>query len=681
MPEGIRRALLRSEPGRDGFLRFSDPVEVHAAGTPEEVPALLAQVERAAATGLWAVGFVGYEAASAFDPALTTHAPAAGPAPLAAFSLFREPAAVPDPTPHSSVARDPSSSAEIRAGVAADAFKASIERVREGVAAGSTYQVNLTFPFHGSFSGDGIEAAEEILSALLAPGEAPYAALLEGSGWAVLSLSPELFFERSGGRVTMRPMKGTRPRGRFGDEDRRRAAELAGSAKDRAENLMIVDMVRNDLGRVARPGTVAVADAFAVERYPTVWQMTSTVTAGSDARLPELFGALFPCASVTGAPKPATMRFIRELESEARGVYCGAVGRVEPGGRARFAVAIRTLEIDLAARSFRYGVGAGITWDSDPEEEWRECLAKAKVLEGAPHGFDLIETMLWKPDRGIELLDLHLERLAGSAEYFGFETTETSKTGKASIEGKVGLAIAARCAGLPPRPHKVRLLLSRSGELRVEAELLAIERRAWRIAVASAAFPFYGSLCFSQDDFQGALRLGLERGTRGCGRGRAGQRARRADRGDADESLRRDRRRVADTAARGGAAGRGVPRVPAALGPGGRGDALPARSRARPPDPAGQRPARLDPGASSGDRPGAQLKSPRPQAPPPQQPPGAQEANSCADEAVAAAAVAKVESCLSISWPPQAGQAAVSAPSPTRCRTSKRSSQLRQRYS
>jgi para-aminobenzoate synthetase / 4-amino-4-deoxychorismate lyase len=350
-----------------------------------------------------------------------------------------------------------------------------MERVREGVAAGSTYQVNLTFPFYGSFSGDGIEVAEEILSTLLAPGEAPYAALLEGSGWAVLSLSPELFFERCDGRVTMRPMKGTRPRGRFGDEDRRRAGELAGSAKDRAENLMIVDMVRNDLGRIARPGTVAVVDASAVERYPTVWQMTSTVTAGSEARLPELFGALFPCASVTGAPKPATMRFIRELETEARGVYCGAVGRVEPGGRARFAVAIRTLEIDLAARSFRYGVGAGITWDSDPEEEWR---------------IDLIETMLWKPDRGIELLDLHLERLAGSAEYFGFETTETSKTGKASMEGEARTSIAARCAGLPPRPHKVRLLLSRRGELRVEAEeLLAEERRAWRIAVAQQPSP------------------------------------------------------------------------------------------------------------------------------------------------------------------------------------------------
>ena len=508
MPEGIRRALLRSEPGRDGFLRFSDPVEVHATGAPDEVPALLERVERAASAGLWAVGFVGYEAAPAFDPALTTHAPAAGPAPLAAFSFFRGPAEVRIPGQALSVScagsglESPRGApsllarlAEVRAGVAADAFKASIERVREGVAAGSTYQVNLTFPFYGSFSDGGGRACEELLSALLAPGEAPYAALLEGSGWAVLSLSPELFFERSGGRVTMRPMKGTRPRGRFGDEDRRRAAELAGSAKDRAENLMIVDMVRNDLGRVARPGTVAVADAFAVERYPTVWQMTSTVAAGSDARLPELFGALFPCASVTGAPKPATMRFIRELETEARGVYCGAVGRVEPGGRARFAVAIRTLELDTSARTFRYGVGAGITWDSEPEEEWRECLAKARVLDGAPPAFDLIETMRWEPDRGIDRLDLHLERLTGSARYFGFhgtgtaEASSTSKTGKTSMEGKVRSALAARCAGLPPRPHKVRLLLSRSGELRVEAELLAIERRAWRIAVASDPCP------------------------------------------------------------------------------------------------------------------------------------------------------------------------------------------------
>jgi para-aminobenzoate synthetase/4-amino-4-deoxychorismate lyase len=516
VPEGIRRALLRSEPGRDGFLRFADPVEVHAVGAPDEVPALLERVERAAATGLWAVGFVGYEAAPGFDPALTTHAPAAGPAPLAAFSFFREPAEVriPEHALSASCAGSglaaprgaPSLRArlvEVRAGVAAEAFKASIERVREGLAAGSTYQVNLTFPFYGSFSDGGGRACEELISALLAPGEAPYAALLEGSGWAVLSLSPELFFERCDGRVTMRPMKGTRPRGRFGDEDRRLVAELAGSAKDRAENLMIVDMVRNDLGRVARPGSVEVREAFAAERYPTVWQMTSTVTAASEARLPELFGALFPCASVTGAPKAATMRFIRELESGPRGVYCGAVGSVEPGGRARFAVAIRTLELDLSARTFRYGVGAGITWDSDPEEEWRECLAKARVLEGAPHGFDLIETMLWKPDRGIELLDLHLERLAGSADYFGFETTGTSKTGKASIEGEARTSIAARCAGLPPRPHKVRLLLSRRGELRVEAEELpAEERRAWRIAVASQSSPSMEIFAFHKTTFR-----------------------------------------------------------------------------------------------------------------------------------------------------------------------------------
>jgi para-aminobenzoate synthetase/4-amino-4-deoxychorismate lyase len=520
VPGGIRRALLRAEPGRDDFLRFSEPVDVHVTNEPREVPALLERVERGAASGLWAVGFVGYEAASGFDPALTTHAPAAGPAPLAAFSFFRGPVTVVAPTVSSSVSRAGSSDeaprgapsrrarpAEVRAGVAADAFKASIERVREAVAAGSTYQVNLTFPFFGSFSDGGGRACEELLWALLAPGEAPYAALVEGAEWAVVSLSPELFFERSGGTVVMRPMKGTRPRGRFGEEDRRRADELSGSPKDRAENLMIVDMVRNDLGRVARAGSVETSTAFAVERYPTVWQMTSTVAARSEARLPELFGALFPCASVTGAPKPATMRFIRELEAGPRGVYCGAVGRVEPGGRARFAVAIRTLELDLAARTFRYGVGAGITWDSEPEEEWRECLAKARVLDGAPPDFHLLETMLWKPEGGIELLDLHLERLRASAEFFGFEAgarrgRSVSKTGKASIEGEARGTIAARCAGLPPRPHKVRLLLARTGEIRVEAEILAVERRAWRMAIARKPFPSMEVFAFHKTSFR-----------------------------------------------------------------------------------------------------------------------------------------------------------------------------------
>jgi len=467
--DGIRRALVRAEPGSERFLVFEDPVETLVAHEPGEVPGLLVRVEQEAFRGRWVVGFVGYEAAPAFDPTLSVHLRPPGPAPLAAFASFDVPS-IDQEAPREGTAK-----IEGRApSLSESAYASSVARIREAIAAGSTYQVNFVFPFSGSFSG----RPHDLLRRLLSAGEAPYAALIEGEEWAVLSLSPELFFERRAGLLTMRPMKGTRPRGRFGDEDRRLAAELAASEKDRAENLMIVDMVRNDLGRVARAGSVEVRECFALERYPTVWQMTSTVTAESDAGLPEIFAALFPCASVTGAPKRATMRIIRELEPALRGVYCGAVGVVQPGGDARFAVAIRTLELDTRASSFRYGVGSGVTWDSSAREEWSECLAKARVLDGAPPEFALFETMRWRPGRGIELLDLHLERLVASADFFGFAGTE------ASIEREARAAVAARCAGLPLRTHKMRLVLERDGNLCVDAEPFEAETRTWRLAVA-----------------------------------------------------------------------------------------------------------------------------------------------------------------------------------------------------
>jgi para-aminobenzoate synthetase/4-amino-4-deoxychorismate lyase len=487
--DGIRSALVRAEPGSDRFLAFDGPIERLVARAPAEVPALLARAEEAAARGLWAIGFVGYEASPAFDPALVAHPPAVGPAPLAAFSIFAAPRTL------QRLAVEGEAEIGPRApGIAEPEHAQAVVGIREAIAGGETYQVNFVFPFHGSYSG----RPRDLFARLVAPREAPFAALLEGDSWAVVSLSPELFFEREGGRIVMRPMKGTRPRGRFGAEDARLAADLATSEKERAENLMIVDMVRNDLGRVAVAGSVAVESAFAVERYPTVWQMTSTVAAASAARLPELFAALFPCASVTGAPKAATMRRIRDLEPAPRGVYCGAVGFVAPGGRARFAVAIRTLELDLRAGTFRYGVGSGVTWDSDAAAEWRECLAKARVLDGPPPEFRLVETMRFRPGRGIALLDLHLERLAASADFFGFQTsgTRTETDTKPFIEREVRAEVLGRCAELPLRSHRVRLLLARDRSLEIEVVPFAGERRAWSVAVAREPIPSMEVLVF-----------------------------------------------------------------------------------------------------------------------------------------------------------------------------------------
>jgi para-aminobenzoate synthetase/4-amino-4-deoxychorismate lyase len=218
--------------------------------------------------------------------------------------------------------------------------------------------------------------------------------------------------------------------------------------------------------------------------------MTSTVAARSAARLPELFAALFPCGSITGAPKPATMRLIRDLETGRRGVYCGAIGHVAPRGRARFAVAIRTLELDLRRQSFRYGVGSGVTWDSEAAAEWRECLDKARILDGAPPEFELVETMRYRPDHGIELLDLHLERLAGSAAFFGFSKE------KETFEGAVRAEVLARCAESPDLSQRIRLLLSRDGAVRIEAEPFETDSEAWRVAVARQSIASRDSLFF-----------------------------------------------------------------------------------------------------------------------------------------------------------------------------------------
>jgi para-aminobenzoate synthetase/4-amino-4-deoxychorismate lyase len=362
--------------------------------------------------------------------------------------------------------------------------------VREAIARGDTYQVNLTWRLRAPFAG----CAADLFAALYEAQPVPHAALLELGDHALLSLSPELFFRRRGGLVICRPMKGTAPRGRWPAEDAAAAAALAGSEKERAENLMIVDMVRNDLGRVARPGSVATSDLFRLERYATVWQMTSTVSARTEAPLGELVRALFPSASVTGAPKASTMGLVAELESAPRGPYCGAIGWVGPGGRARFNVAIRTVWVDRRRGIAEYGTGGGVTWDSSADAELAESRLKARLLLAAPRRFALLETLLWRPRRGWWLLPEHLARLRASARHLGFRFAA----------GEVESALAAAAAGLPPRPHRGRLLLDRSGAVRVETEPL-IEprrepgparqrpaasdrrrRRAWRVVLAPA---------------------------------------------------------------------------------------------------------------------------------------------------------------------------------------------------
>lgn len=428
-----------------GALAFERPSQVLAAGAVAEVRPLLDEVERAARAGRWAVGWLAYEAAPAFDAALRTRAPGRGP--LACFAIFDAPAASPSPPGEGTL--EP-----LRPEVARAEHRRGVEALRVAIGAGGAYQVNATFRLRGRFRGDPFGLYERLRRA---QGRCLGACIVAGES-AVVSASPELFFERAGDLTRARPMKGTRARGRFAEEDDALADELAGSEKDRAENVMIVDLLRNDLGRVAPPGVVRAPRLFEVERYPTVLQMVSTVEArlAPGTGLGALLGALFPCGSVTGAPKVAAMELIAGLEASPRGAYCGAIGAVRPGGDAVFNVPIRTVEIDLATGEAACGVGGGITWGSDPDAEWEEALAKGAFLAADVEEPGLIETLRCEGG-GYPLLARHLARLASSARHLGI---------RVDVEAaRRGLLRAAEAAG--PGAHRVRLL-ARGGALEVE---------------------------------------------------------------------------------------------------------------------------------------------------------------------------------------------------------------------
>lgn len=428
-------------------LRFVEPVGVLCAHALEQVVPCVRRVEAAVADGLHAAGFIAYEAAPAFNPDLTTHA--AGPLPLVWFGLFQERT---ETKPCCETAA-PFSVGSWTAEVGEADYLDVIRRIRELIAAGDTYQVNYTFPMQAAFEGDALSWFRCLERAQ----RADYAAFIDAAPFTILSTSPELFFRLEGDSLETRPMKGTRPRGRWPEEDRRLAAELAASGKDRAENVMIVDLLRNDMGRISDTGSVHVASLFDVERYETVWQMTSTIRSKTSAPLPEILGALFPSGSVTGAPKVRTMQIIHDLEPAPRGVYCGAVGWYSPGRSAEFNVAIRTVAIDQDAGTARYHVGSGITWGSSAEAEYDECVVKAAVLGEDRPEFDLLESLLF--DGEYFLLDEHLARLAGSAEYFGFEVDVDA----------VRAALLDEAAAFEDGPLKVRLLAARDGTHHVEA--------------------------------------------------------------------------------------------------------------------------------------------------------------------------------------------------------------------
>ncbi|MFM5953607.1 MAG: aminodeoxychorismate synthase component I [Novosphingobium sp.] len=450
--------------GASNARLYRGPTEVVVARRAAEVEPALARIEELRAQGFELAGYMAYEAGLALEPRLLPLADSRTGAmgPLVWFGAFRDYQTIAaDNVPGWLAEQSEPGIAQIgpvEPQLSPGGYVAAFTALQDAIAAGDIYQANLTFHLAGSFRGDPLA----LYAALRPAAMAGYGGVVfDGSHW-LLSCSPELFFAKRDGAVIAKPMKGTRPRGRDAAEDARLSEELAASPKDRAENLMIVDLLRNDLSRVAEAGSVKVERPFAVESYPTVHTMTTTIRArlqpGKGAA--DMVRALFPCGSITGAPKIRAMELIDQLERDARGPYCGAIGRIDASGDAAFNVAIRTLRLTPGENGRGravLGVGSAIVADSEALGEWRECLVKGGFVRLHAAGADLIETMRFTPEDGVPLLELHLERIKASAAELGFVFDRHA----------VRNAIQALCFDAD-EPARLRLLASRSGAYSLE---------------------------------------------------------------------------------------------------------------------------------------------------------------------------------------------------------------------
>jgi para-aminobenzoate synthetase/4-amino-4-deoxychorismate lyase len=471
----------------DGWrVDLESPQAVEETRTLADVTRVVDWADQQAQRGRWVVLLLSYEAAPAFDPALAVRT-AAGPVPLAWAASYEADAARHSPLP----AADPAGPADAVAWAPAideSRFRRDIARVLAHIAAGDTYQVNYTFALTAPFAHD----PWAWFARCARQAGVPYPAIIDTGPAVVMSLSPELFVQRRGDRVRARPMKGTTRRGRWLGEDQHLADTLVRSEKARAENVMIVDLLRNDIGRVATIGSVHTSALCALEQYPTVWQMTSTVdaTLRPGVGLLDLLRAVFPCGSVTGAPKVRTMELIAGLEQAPRGIYTGAICLLQPGGDLVASVPIRTAVFDRASGSATFNVGAGITADSTAAEEWAECLAKAHVVRppAVPDDAVLFETMRLQ-DGDLRRRAAHLERIRASARLFGWPEPDPD-----ALTGVLDALVVAHLAG----SWRARLYVDRQGGVRAEAVPFVGDARRWRVGVAAAPVDTRSPLLFNK---------------------------------------------------------------------------------------------------------------------------------------------------------------------------------------
>jgi para-aminobenzoate synthetase/4-amino-4-deoxychorismate lyase len=455
----------------DARVAFDSPLSVITAAQVADVVPGLARAAQYARDGMWVVGWVSYEAAPAFETAMRVRDDPAMP--LLTFGVYDHFTMSPTLPPTSRVDPEPDgwwSSLSWVSDTTESGFHSAIARIHDAIRAGETYQVNYTNRLRAAVADRDHNGLMSWYDALRRSQGSGFHALIDTADFAILSASPELFFELAGARLRTRPMKGTSRRGRWLDEDERFREDLLRSSKERAENLMIVDLLRNDIGRIARTGTVEVPALFSAERYETVWQLTSQIEGvlGDDVGVVDIFRALFPCGSVTGAPKINTMQWIDALETSPRDVYCGAIGVIKPGGDCIFNVPIRTVVVDRKEGRATYGVGSGITIDSDADRELDEFRAKALLLSQSTPVFELLETMRLENGE-ILRLPMHLRRIKKSATYFGFGFDESA------VESALRVTSTRH-----DDARRVRLRVSRDASFTIDASETAPPRYAGR---------------------------------------------------------------------------------------------------------------------------------------------------------------------------------------------------------
>ncbi|TSI03894.1 aminodeoxychorismate synthase component I [Lysinibacillus sp. BW-2-10] len=444
-------------------LTFRNPIKLIVAYSINDVLPCFEQIEKAIEAGYYVAGYLSYESAPAFDDAYKVKKNSTMP--LLWFGVFTEP-----------VEEMLSGAGEYHLSewipsVTTDEYRGAIQSIKESIENGHTYQTNYTIRLRSMFQGDDLSFFEQLRKAQ----SSNYCAYINTGDYRILSASPELFFHLKDGKLTTRPMKGTIKRGKTVQEDEERRNELFHSEKNRAENLMIVDLLRNDLSVVAKPGSVQVEKLFEIENYPTVHQMTSTITAAlkENTGLLEIFKALFPCGSITGAPKISTMDIIEQLETAPREVYCGAIGYITPTKEAIFNVPIRTVLINEETSQATYGVGGGITWDSTTEDEYYEILAKASLLQVQRPEFQLLESLLLV-DGEFFILEEHLERLSNSAKYFGYAI---------DIE-MVKIQLLQIAERNKQGEFKVRCVIDKKEELQIDVQSLTTPNQPFYITMA-----------------------------------------------------------------------------------------------------------------------------------------------------------------------------------------------------